>query len=276
MLNEKNSFGNGQMNARLQRLHKIYGMSVRFDGDGTEGDNPDAVQKAIEESEKAEQAKFDKVRQQADQEKANATRSREQAQAAQAQADSAKTENVSLKEQLAEAESKLTRKDLSEKVKEIDVEGSSDPEMAQTVNDLREALAASNDAIKDLEKAKNQFEDNETKGKQSRAAENAKTAAYNKLLSNLDEDYGADNRNGALKRFQGMIAEGKVPKGDIAGATRAMEKCYRAEETSKTEKKKTVRSDSGSGGGDNVAFSGHKIKPGSLDDVCKQLKAASG
>jgi chromosome segregation ATPase len=271
MLNVMGSFKGSQMSAKLQRLHKIYGPFVRFDGEGTEGNNPDAVQKAIEEAERAETEKFDKVRQQADQEKANAARSREQAQASEAKFESANSENESLKQQLADAESKLADKDLN--IEEIDVEQSSDPAMAQVVNDLRSALAKSNDAINKLGKAKDKFESDDRDARKKNQADNAKTAAYNELLKDLDEDYGSDVRNAAVKEFQELAKTGKVPSGSPARAARVMEKCYKNAVKAKGGKKTTIASDNGSGGG-FTGLEGHEIKAGSLDEVYDQMNSA--
>ena len=274
MINLVDSFGKSQMNARLQRLHKIYGPFVRFSPEGNEGEGDNAVDKAIEEAEKAETAKFDKVRQQADQEKANATRARDEASRATASLETANSENASLREQLKEAESKATRRDL--KVKELDVENSDNPELAQTINDLREGLASSNDEIKNLKKAESKFRSDAENDQRQQNANNAKNAAYNELLSDLDADYGADLRNSAVSKFQDLAKAGKVPQGSPAKAARLMEKCYKEAES---DKKKTnndpLKLDTGSGGG-NGPLKGHKLKSGSLDDVMAQVNSALG
>ena len=275
MLNVMESFKAGQMKARILKLADKYGPRVRFTPDGSEETNSDATDKAIETAEKAENAEFDKMKQQSDQHQANATRSREQAQAANSSLETANAEKESLKQQLAEAESKLTRKDIG--VKKINVEESADPEMAQAVNDLKEALASSNDEIKDLKKAKSKFEEDDANARQQNQANDARNAAYNELLSDLDADYGADNRNDAVAKFQVLAQAGDVPANSPAKAARLMEKCYRDAKADKDKKKKDdpLRTDNGSGGGSDV-LKGHKLKKGSLDEVFDQVTTALG
>lgn len=52
-------------------------------------------------------------------------------------------------------------------------------------------------------------------------------AVYEELLFDLDSEYGAEYRDEAVRLFNQLAAEGKVPKGNPAKATRIMERCYK-------------------------------------------------
>ena len=57
--------------------------------------------------------------------------------------------------------------------------------------------------------------------------ERAKNATYEELMADLDSEYGAECRDEAERKFNALAAEGKVPKGKPAMATRIMERCYK-------------------------------------------------
>jgi len=276
MLSEKKN----RMLARALRLAEIYGPFVRFYSEGSEGnDDDDAMKKAKEDDEKAKQQekeKFEKDRQRADQEAANARRAREELSETQVNLETAQTENEQLKKQLAAAE----RKAVEAGIEDTDLDESqydgSDLALVKSIKSLKKRDEANKLEIAELKKKAVSYEE---QARIEKAAED-RNQLYEGLLTDLDEEYGADCRNEAVKKFTELANEGKVPKSNPAKATRVMERCYKevkaAKEKAKTGKDKSSLSlDSVSGGGDVLKLSGAKIKEGSLAEVRAQYAAAA-
>ena len=274
-----------RMLARILRLAKMHGPFVRFYPEGTEGtesDDGDALDVAIEEGEKAErtpeeQSKIDKSRrneQLLEQEQANSARANEAARQAQDSLESAKTANEQLKEQLAAAEAKAAEAGIGNtELDESDYEGT-DLAMVKSIKALDAKIKAKDARIAGLEKKAMTYEQQQ----QQEIAIQQRNSAYEELLADLDTEYGTDCRNDAVKKFQELSAKGKVTKGNPAKATRIMEKCYKEVKAAKekvNKDKSSLSLDSGSGGGNAPSLSGVKIKAGSLDDVQKQYAAAT-
>jgi chromosome segregation ATPase len=216
--------------------------------------------------------KFDEVRQRADQEAANARKAREELHSTQSALESAKAETTTLQRQLKEAEAKAVQAGIKEiDLKDEDYDGPA-LKLVQAVRALNEKITAKDARIGGLEKKVSDYESQ----LQNEAAQKVRNDTYEELLTDLDKEYGADCRNEAVVQFNALAAEGKVPKGNPAKATRIMEQCYKAvkSEKSKPDKKKPISLDS-KGGGTATTLSGKVLKKGSLDEVVKQLASAA-
>lgn len=262
------------LSEKRKRLHKLYGFNVRFDRD-----SDDPVDKAITDAEKKEledNPEFEKTRQRADQEAANAAKARERAAEAEGNLDSARSENEQLKEQLAEAEAKAAEAGIEDvELDEADYEGT-DLALVKAIKGLNDKIGLKDKEIKGLKDLGKKYEQQE----QGKAAQNASQVEYDELLSGLDEDYGVDCRNAAVKAFQQLRDEGKILKGSPAKATRLMEKCYKDARKAKDAAKKKDKSlnlDTGSGGGSLPQLEGKEIPDDlSLDDAVEAYGKAVG
>lgn len=282
MLSEKKE----RMLARISRLAKKYGPFVRFFPDGKEGADDDEVvlDKAIASSEKAartpeEQKAIDDARlneQQLEQERSNTTRANETARQTQTDLDAAKAENENLKDELEAAKAKADEAGIeSVELNEDDYQESpADLAIVKAIKSTNAKLAAKDKQIANLEKKASGYE---TKARTD-AVLTARNEAYSELLSDLDEEYGADCRNEAVKQFKQLGKDGKIPQNKTAKATRIMEKCYKDAKAAKAKadthadkKKPSLSLDSGSGGGSSPNLSGTEIKEGSLDEVDAQV-----
>lgn len=240
-----------------------------------------ALDNAIETGENAartpeEQAVIDKARrdeQQLEQEKGNTARANETARQAQSDLESAKSENEKLQEQLEAAEAKAAEAGISDvELKEDDYEGT-DLAIVRSIKGLKQTIEAKDKRIASLEKKATGYEEQDRKDK----ALQVRDSVYEELLTDLDTEYGADCRNAAVKKFQELSAEGKVPKNNPAKATRIMERCYKEAKTAKDKAakdkgkdKSSLSLDLGSGGGSAPNLSGIEVKEGSLDEVDEQ------
>lgn len=263
---------------RIQRLAKLYGPFLRFYPEGSEED----LDKAIDTGEKAsrtpeEQSAIDKARvaeQAIEQERASTKRANEATREAQSGLETAKSENESLKEQLAEAEAKAAEAGIKDvELKEEDFEGT-DLAIVRAVKSLNEKLEAKDTEIKGLKKKASDYEAQVRKDN----AASETNSAYEELLTELDSEHGADNRNEAVKKFNELAAEGKVPKGRPAKAALIMARCYKEAKAAKAKpkEKSELPLDDGKGGGTPPNLSGVEIKEGqSLDDAVAQIAAAS-
>jgi chromosome segregation ATPase len=235
--------------------------------DDTKKTELDETETAVDETKEV-----DKVRQRADQEAANARKAREELHSTRSALESAKAETTTLQRQLKEAEAKAVQAGIKDvELNDEDYDGPA-LKLVQAVRALNEKIAAKDTRISGLE---NKVSGYETQ-LQNEAAAKVRNDTYEELLTDLDTEYGADCRNEAVVQFNQLAAEGKVPKGNPAKATRIMEQCYKAvkAEKSKPDKKKSVPLDS-KGGGTATTLSGKTLKKGSLDDVVKQLATAA-
>ena len=196
--------------------------------DKTKNDNDDdAAALAIKEAEEAElkkQEEFDKARQRADQEAANAQKARAMLDQATQQLADQQASNESMKSELDELKAKAQSQGVD--LKEEDYDGT-DLTLVRAIKTLQDKYEAGNKAqaerFKKLEKVKDDLIT-------ERAAEKVRqdsNAVYDGLLTDLDEEYGQQCRNAALKEFDELKDTGKVPKNNVAQATRILEKCYK-------------------------------------------------
>lgn len=250
-------------------------LEVDSDPDPDPGPDPDPEDAVIDEAEKQKQAEFDKERQRADQEAANAKKAREQAAWAAQQLQTAQAEAEAMKQRLAEMEAKAADKGIEIPDLNIDDYEGADRPLVQAINGLKQTIQAKDGRIESLEKAKDQLiADNEAE-----LAHKARMQSYNDLLSDLDDEHGAEHRNAAIKAFNDLRDSGDVPK-DAVKATRILERCYKeaakAASKGKTKTKDTsvVSLDSGSGGGGIPGLQGTKLKEGSLEEVSAQIEAS--
>jgi hypothetical protein len=182
-----------------------------------------------------------------------------------------------LKQQLAEAEAKAAEAGIEDvKLDESEYEAG-DVKIVRAINILKKQVEAKDTKIKNLEKKASDYEADIARDK----AEQAKNSRYNELLAELDEEYGAEHRNAAVKLFNEKADKGEVPKGSPAKATLIMNRCYKeakaeADKANKDkDKDKTPALDTGSGGGTAPSLSGVQLKEGSLDEVAEQAAAAT-
>ena len=244
-------------------------MSLRF----IEGEPDDeAKAQAAKEAEEAElkrQEEFNKVRQLADMEAANAAKARQQVTQVQEQLAQGQKESAAMKAEIEALRAKagdqgidLNEEDFSD----------SDVTLVKAIKSLEAKFEAKHTAsikkIAELEKLK----DNLIAEREAENVKRSRDATYNELLSGLDEEYGAQHRNAAVKAFDKLAAEGKVPN-NAALATRAMERCYKDAAKVAKDNPKKVPLDPGSGGGSPNLGRKVKLKPGSLAEVTAQLEA---
>ena len=257
---------------RLQRLADKYGKNLRFYPGGNE-----VLEQAIEDGEKAvrtpeEQSAIDKARakdQELEQEKANAQRARTALQDTQSKLDEANAEKDTLRQQLAEAEAKAAEAGIEDvDLDEQEYEGT-DLNLVKAINALKVKQKTKDAEVAALKK---KVSDYETKIR-SDAAKQKSLSNYEQLLDELDEEYGAQYRNEAVKSFNELIAKGKVPKGNVAKATRILERCYKEAKSSKKDDSELAL-DTGTGGGETPGLKGAEIKEGSLDEVASQYANA--
>lgn len=268
MLGRKMSF------TRLQKLAMKYGFFARFFPEGTEGDEVDAdgnaVDGAIADSEQADlkdNKEFDKVRQQSDQHKANAERANEKTNEVTEQLEAANSRTAELEQQLEEAKSAAS--DAGVDIDKMDLKDftETDVDIVRAIKSLNAEMKTVKSENKGLKETANKFKTDQA----TKAATSEKDKAYQSLLSDLDKDYGAENRNVAVKAFEAKVTAGEV-KGGPAKATRILEGCYKAAaaDSTKTGKKASVRLDSVTGGGEEINYSGLELTEGTLDEVTDQ------
>jgi len=265
-------------------LAKIYGTSARFYPGGNTGDDDDiidgdvALDTAIEDGEKAElkgNKEWDKERQRADQEAANAKRARELASQVQSELETTRSEAEQLKAELTKAKSEAANAGIEDvELKEEEYDGS-DLTLVKAIKSIKKEIAAKDAEIKNLQEANKKAEQ---ATQQDRAAQK-RNADYEELLSALDNEFDADCRNEAVTKFNDLVAAGNVPKGNPAKATLIMAKCYKEVFAVKHKGTKPNKSelalDTGSGGGARTNLSGSKLKKGSLEEVAAQAAKMS-
>jgi len=261
---------------RILRLATKYGPNVRFFPKGTEAALDDAIAEGDKDGLK-DNPEFEKTRQRADQEAANARKAREELSETQTELETAQSENESLKEQLEKAESKAAQAGIMDvELDESQYQGT-DLALVKSIKFLKQNQEAKDKELEALKKKAAGYEERDRKN-QAKLAQNS---AYEELLSELDGEYGADCHNEAVEKFQEMCSKGEVPKGSPAKATRALEKCYKEVKAAKSkeskDKDKSLSLDTGLGGGSSPNLSGVEIKEGSLDEVDAQVsKTAFG
>lgn len=268
---------------RVCRLAKVYGPFVRFIPDGDEEPVDDPLKKAIEGSEEAaktpeEQAAIDtarKAEQQLEQEQGNTRRANAAAHAAQTEADEAKSQVEDLQAKLEAAEVKASKAGISNVKLNLDDYTDTDRALVQSIQALQDQVEAKDKRLDGLEKKAMGYEQKAKKDE----AHAASASAYEELLTGLDADYGADNRNEAVKMFNAMADAGEVQRSRPAQCTRALERCYREVKAAKdkaTKKEPGKELDIGDGGGSGVHLGTKEIKEGvSLDEYTRQLSGKS-
>jgi DNA repair exonuclease SbcCD ATPase subunit len=264
--------GNG-LSEKLMKLHVNYGFNVRFEG-GNEGDDDDAVNKAIKDAEDAElnnNPEFNKFQQQADQHKANAERAKERAEQAENAVEAAQAENENLKQQLEEAQAAARAAGIKDVELNPDDYTGEDRKLVEAVLANKEQLKAKDEEIKSLKNKAEAYD--ATKAKEEQI--NAQNAAYEEVLSALDEEHGANCRNEAIAMYNELRDQGKTPKGNPAKAALVMADCYKKVKAKLEKDGKTkIPKDNHSGGGGKPNFKGAEIKEGSLDEVAAQFQKA--
>ena len=252
-------------------------MSAKFLPDDNKDEDAEAL--AIKEAEEAERLKnreeFDKERQLLDQKVANAVKVAT-AQATQ-QLEEQQTANESMRTELDELRAKATDQGINLNEEDYDPEGA---KLVKAIKVLEEKLEAGDKAqverIAKLEKTR----DDLLAEREVNKAKSASNAVYEQLLTDLDGDYGQQHRNAALKEFDALRADGKVPTNNVSQATRIMEKCYKnavkaADKDAKDNPQRGLSLDPGSGGG-SPNLNRPKLKAGSLAEVSAQMKASAG
>jgi DNA repair exonuclease SbcCD ATPase subunit len=195
-------------------------------------------------------------------ERGNTKRARNEADAAQQAYDQAQSEIEALKTQLsAKAEEKKVLEEMDPDLVDKSVQGN-----------IR-TLAAENEELKSrlaqLENIANQYAQTE----QQRKADADKQEARESILRPLDEEFGSQHRNKAIKLADQWIADGKEaqPAGSPAvAAIQARDLMRKAYKEVTTEAKASIATDTGSAGAGHTDES--QIKEGSFDDVLAQMQ----
>jgi len=228
---------------------------------------------------KAKQDAFDKEQQQKDQNAANERKY----QAAEARAAEAEGNLANVQQQLEDNQTRLD--ELEEQAAKQGITGpdlkiedysGDDVPLVNAILAQRKTNEAINARMDKAEKAQQERD----KKVQQQEEVAGRTKVFNDILVELDEDYGAQNRNAALKLWDAKVAEGSVPKGNPARATRIMEKCYKDAKAAADKAAKenpNLNLDSGHGGsGPGDGLRKVPLKKGSLEEVSDQLAGASG
>lgn len=174
-------------------------------------------------------------------------------------------------EKLTKLEQRIT--DLAES-KDIPDEDLLDPDLVdaktiKTVSKMNRQIRDQEKAIEKLKKLADDFQE-KTK-KQEVKSEKEKT--IERILKPLDKEFGAKFRNAARKMADDLVDGGKEKQPqDIIEAMTLMRQCYSAvvkTETDKTEEKKKVQTDSGSG---SLSLDSAELKKGSRMEVLADIK----
>jgi len=242
-------------------------ISIRFLPDSDD----DAAALVIKEAERKKQEDFDKARQRADQEAANAAKARQQAAQASQQLVEMQAKSDAMQKELDDLKAKAGDQGID--LNEEDFEDS-DKTLVKAIKALESKLEAGNARFAKLEKVK----DDLLAERQIEQANRQRNKVYDDLLTDLDSEYGPQHRNTAVKQFDKLVADGKV-QNNAAMSTRALEKCYKdarkaAEKDLKDNPQRGLSLDPGVGGG-SPNLNKAKLKPGSLADVSAQLRNAS-
>lgn len=248
-------------------------VKAKTDAEAAEAVEAAKAAEAVEEAKRQED--FNKERQRADQEAANAHRAREAGKQAEQQVTELQSEHEKMRSELDELRGKVA--DQSVDLREEDYEDG-DVKLVKAIKGLENKLEANNklvaDKLADLDKTKADI----LTERKATAAQTARDKIYNELLTDLDEEHGPQHRNAALKAFDVLITEGKVQPSNPTMATRALDKCYKQAKAAAKEdpnkNKDDMPLDRGGGGG-SPNLSGVKLKAGSLAEVSAQLRAAA-
>lgn len=219
-----------------------------------------ALVKSVEEKKELEKPAYDKMQQQIDQERANSKRARESNDQLGNKLTSLESDLASTKELLQKTTEQLNRP----VVADPDEMGVTDvAKYAQGLEKQVSDLKLQHDDLQKRQEATDEKTRQENVSKQVQAAQD-------RILTDCDDEYGAEHRNEALK-----LADELVDKGDIQKPTteydggRLMRRCYKDTAAKhKDEHKPKTPTDAGGG---NVAHE-NKLKPGSIKDVLKQMK----
>ncbi len=235
-----------------------------------------AEETSKQETAKEDKAKagWDKERQRVDQLQANVRKLADEKQGLAEQLSTMSKQSSGLADKITALESKLAEK---QEIKEqVDLDPDLyDPKLIKTINLLKSELASaksamteSNKKIDELSQAKEQIEAERLLEREQKRRDEIQE----KILSDLDADFGAKFRNEAMKMAQKEVDEtGKPPVGEFA-VYHLLKKYYK-EAASKAPKKTDttkVRVDTGSGG---VSFNDGEVKEGSRKDVLNQLRS---
>lgn len=246
-------------------------LSWRYSPEGNTDDDPNAAaNKAIKDGE----AEFNKEQQKKDQDAANERKyqaAETRAQAAEQQSVNLRAENEAAKEKLIELEAQAKQAGIQNV--DLKVENYSDADVP-----LVKAILAGREERTLIQERLDKADERENvrkKADEESAARGQRTQVFNELLTELDGDYGAQNRNAAIKEWDEKVAAGEIPKNNPARATRIMEKCYKNAKAAADKAAKesgTVTLDSGHGGGSpGPGLNKVKLKSGSLEEVAAQL-----
>ena len=222
--------------------------------------------KAEENKEGKGKVGWDKERQRADQEAANARRARAAAEDAYAKLATRELEFDEAKKELGELKAKLTS---TAELGELDPD-TVDLGVIKHINRLQKRL---DDAEKNLDGQKAKIVQYE-KLEAGRESSRYKEQMIEKILTPLDKKYGAKYRNAAKKMADDLVNSGeeKVPT-DALDARDLLEDCYikvsgQDKETS-SKKTSSVKTDTGEG---NMAVDFDGIGEGKLEDVWEKMK----
>ncbi len=236
---------------------------------------PEQEEKKEEQQEQKEESKeWDKERQRVDQLQANITKLADEKTEMSGQLTTLTEQNQGLAEKFDELKAQLVEKQAEQQEVELDSD-LVDPNVIKAIDgikgelsDTKKQLENSNKQIEDLIAVKTQYEVDQ----QAKAEDERKAGRKEKILSKLDERYGAKFRNEAMKLAQADVdKEGKPPDGELE-VFLLLDKHYNqlSKDAVSGKTKTTVPVDNGSGG---VVFGEDVVKEGTREEVLKSMKS---
>lgn len=245
-------------------------------------EEPEKIEGEVKEEQEQKDEKWDKTRQELDQNKANVEKLSEHNTELQEQVGELQTtieqERQETADKLANIEKQLADKAKEEKIDDIENIDPDlvDPNVIKVLKGLKvqqeslEKQIAEKDAdIAKLQEAKEKYETDREKS----IDDARKTELKEAMLTELDKEFGSKFRNDAVALANKKVKEsGKAPEGDFF-IYKFIRDCYKEITTNapkETPVKETVPSDSGASG---VTFKEGEIKEGSIEEVLPQIAA---
>lgn len=227
---------------------------------------------------KTDTVEFDKAKQRADQEAANARKAREAAEAERGRAAAAEAEAARLRQQISDLQKQASaEKTVTDALPDVDVENASIEDLTKYVKAATKVIAEQGKKLASVETRVDRSAEETAQERQAKVMKDRANAALNEVCDDLDREFGAEHRNAAIELMEKRNAEEGLPGASYKAVLRLRD-CYKAvaSEAKKSEPKKSARRpvDTG-GGGVRPAFGGKQVRKGTLAEVMGQLKGSS-
>jgi hypothetical protein len=223
------------------------------------------------------QEQWDKERQRADQETANARKAREEATLLRNQIAQQQAESAAMRKQFEELSATVNAgRSVVDALPDLDVENASTADLAAAIKKAGTLITEQAKELARLQTKAKQYEEESAADKAARVAREQADQTLNEVCEELDAEFGAGYRNEAIKLMQTKNAEQGRPESPAKAVLR-LRSCYREIKESKAKENKAKNpphTDTG-GGGSRPSFGGKQIKKGSLDEVAAQVAAAN-